>query len=86
MPPCCPKSDADRAALQAFEDEGIDPLYVLNAERAREEARSGVAKRGCRGSGGSDAATAEGTPAVRPVTAADAGGAGGAKKGRRKQG
>jgi hypothetical protein len=43
VPPYCPKSDADRGALKAFEDEVIDRLYVLNAERAREEARLGVA-------------------------------------------
>jgi hypothetical protein len=42
VPPYCPKSDADRAALQAFDDEVIDRLYVLNAERAREEARFGL--------------------------------------------
>lgn len=39
VPPYCPKSDAERAALQAFEDEVIDRLYVLNAERALEEQR-----------------------------------------------
>ncbi len=44
VPPYCPKSDADRAALQAFEDEVIDRLYVLNAERAREEQRLGTQK------------------------------------------
>jgi hypothetical protein len=43
VPPYCPKNDADRAALQTFDDEVIDRLYVLNAERAREEARLGVA-------------------------------------------
>jgi hypothetical protein len=46
VPPYCPTSDADRAALQAFEDEVIDRLYVLNAERAREEERLGLAGRG----------------------------------------
>jgi hypothetical protein len=43
VPPYCPKTDADREALQAFEDEVIDRLYVLNAERAREEQRQGAA-------------------------------------------
>jgi hypothetical protein len=43
VPPYCAKSDADRGALQAFEDEVIDRLYVLNAERARAEVRLGVA-------------------------------------------
>ena len=37
VPPYCPMSDADREGIQAFEDEVIDRLYVLNAERAREE-------------------------------------------------
>ena len=43
VPPFCPKTDADRAALQAFEDEVIDRLYVLNAERAAEEQRQQAA-------------------------------------------
>ena len=42
VPPYCPLTDADREALQAFEDEVIDRLYVLNAERAREEQRLGL--------------------------------------------
>ncbi|PRP99389.1 N-6 DNA Methylase [Enhygromyxa salina] len=42
-PPYCPLTPAERAAHQAFEDEVIDRLYVLNAERAREEARLGLA-------------------------------------------
>lgn len=42
VPPYCPRSDEDREALQAFEDEVIDRLYVLNAERAREEQRLGL--------------------------------------------
>jgi hypothetical protein len=48
VPPYCPKSDADRAALQAFEDEVIDRLYFLNAERAREEERLGIGAKGKR--------------------------------------
>ena len=43
VPPYCPLSDADREAVQAFEDEVIDRLYVLNAERAREEELLGKA-------------------------------------------
>lgn len=43
VPPYCPVSDADREALKAFEDEVIDRLYVLNAERARDEALLGRA-------------------------------------------
>ncbi|WP_438001482.1 DNA methyltransferase [Sorangium sp. So ce185] len=42
VPPYCPLTDKDREALQAFEDEVIDRLYVLNAERAREEQRLGL--------------------------------------------
>jgi hypothetical protein len=58
VPPFCPCTDGDRAALQAFEDDVIDRLYVLNAERACEEERLGLhvkkrkskdAKRGKRG-------------------------------------
>jgi hypothetical protein len=45
VPPYCPQSDADRAAVQAFDDEVIDRLYVLNAERAREEHRLGAARK-----------------------------------------
>ena len=40
-------TDEDRVALVAFEDELIDRLYVLNAERAVREARFGLhAKKG----------------------------------------
>ncbi|MFS8068880.1 MAG: hypothetical protein ACMG6S_21175, partial [Byssovorax sp.] len=37
-----PTSDEDCAAIQAFDDEVIDRLYMLNAERAREEQRLGL--------------------------------------------
>jgi hypothetical protein len=47
VPQYCPATDADRAAVQALEDEVIDRLYVLNAERAKEEERLGMgAKKG----------------------------------------
>ncbi len=42
VPPFCISTDVDRNALQAFEDEVVDRLYVLNAERAREEQRLGA--------------------------------------------
>jgi hypothetical protein len=42
VPSYCPLTDEDREALQSFEDEVIDRLYVLNAERAREEQRLGL--------------------------------------------
>jgi hypothetical protein len=44
VPPYCPLIDIERVAIQAFEDEVIDRLYVLNAERAREEKRRGLSK------------------------------------------
>ncbi|PKN50071.1 MAG: hypothetical protein CVU63_00365, partial [Deltaproteobacteria bacterium HGW-Deltaproteobacteria-20] len=37
VPPYCPLNEDDRAAIQAFEDEVIDRLFVLNAQRAEEE-------------------------------------------------
>jgi hypothetical protein len=39
VPPFCARTDLERAALQDFENEVIDRLHVLNAARAREEAR-----------------------------------------------
>ena len=42
VPPFCPNNSAEQAALQAFEDEVIDRLYVLNAERHREELKAGL--------------------------------------------
>ena len=38
VPPFCIATNEDRAALQAFEDEVIDRLFVLNELRAKEEA------------------------------------------------
>jgi hypothetical protein len=62
VPPYCPLMDQDREALQAFEDEVIDRLYVLNAERAREEQRLGLAGKK-RGRASSDDGDAEGESA-----------------------
>ena len=42
VPPYCPRTAAERKAVQDFEDEIIDRLYVLNAERAAEEKRLGL--------------------------------------------
>ena len=42
VPPFCPATSAEKRALQNFEDEIIDRLYVLNAERAVEEKRLGL--------------------------------------------
>ncbi|MCA9677592.1 MAG: hypothetical protein KC464_21395 [Myxococcales bacterium] len=38
VPPYCPATDAERAAVALFEDTVIDRLFALNAERAAEEA------------------------------------------------
>lgn len=38
VPPFCIATPADRAALQSFEDEVLDRLFLLNAERAKKEA------------------------------------------------
>jgi hypothetical protein len=43
VPPFCPTTDEERAALAAFSDEVIDRLFVLNAARAADEARKGTA-------------------------------------------
>ena len=42
VPPCRPKEDEARAAVQAFEDQVIDKLFALNAERAEEERKAGA--------------------------------------------
>jgi hypothetical protein len=66
VPPYCPTSDQDRDALQAFEDEIIDRLYVLNAERAREELRLGPAGKQNRTVAKDADAIGEETPAEAP--------------------
>ena len=45
VPPYCPENVAEDAAREEFEDEVIDRLYVLNAERAAEETRLGLNKK-----------------------------------------
>lgn len=45
VPAYCISSDSDRTALQSFEDEVIDRLFVLNAERTRKEAALGRGKK-----------------------------------------
>lgn len=42
VPPYCPLTDTDRTALQAFEDEIIDHLFQLNAQRAEQERAKGL--------------------------------------------
>jgi len=82
VPPYCPLTDEDKDALQAFEDEVIDRLYVLNAERAREEQRLGLAgkKKGRAASDDGDADEAAPKEATAPKKATRG------KKGADKQG
>jgi hypothetical protein len=42
VPPYCPASDVEMKAVTAFEDEVIDRLFALNAERAKEEELLGL--------------------------------------------
>lgn len=42
-PPYCPTTDAERAAVRAFDDEVIDRLFVRNAERAAHEGQAAAA-------------------------------------------
>jgi hypothetical protein len=42
VPPFCPATPAEQAALEAFNDEVIDRLFVLNAERAEQERLAGL--------------------------------------------
>ena len=42
VPAYCPTTPAEEEAVKAFEEEVVDRLYVLNAERAAEEARLGL--------------------------------------------
>jgi hypothetical protein len=42
-PPYCPATDAERAAVRAFEDEVIDRLFVRNAERAAPQRKAAAA-------------------------------------------
>jgi hypothetical protein len=44
VPPFCPKDASEQKALQTFGDAVIDRLFVLNAERAKEEERLGAGK------------------------------------------
>ena len=46
VPPYCPKTDADRAAIQAFEDAVIDRLFELNEKRAVEDRAAASATNG----------------------------------------
>jgi hypothetical protein len=82
VPPYCPLTDEDREALQAFEDEVIDRLYVLNAERAREEQRLGLGGkkkgRAVSDDGDGDEAAPKEAPAPKKATRG--------KKGAEKQG
>ena len=53
MPPYCPATEEERSAVQAFEDEVIDRLFVLNASRAAEERRVAAPPAGAKQNGAS---------------------------------
>jgi hypothetical protein len=62
VPPYCPTTEAEQKQLAAFEDEVIDRLFALNAERAKEEALLGLStKKGAAPEGGPDG----GAPATK---------------------
>ena len=63
VPPFCNATEQDRAALQAFEDEIIDRLFVLNELRAKEEAALG---RGAKQKAAPAAAPTAATAAAAP--------------------
>jgi hypothetical protein len=44
VPPFCPATVVEQKALETFQDQVIDRLFVLNAERAEEERRAGLGK------------------------------------------
>jgi hypothetical protein len=44
VPPFCPSNAAEQKALETFQDQVIDRLFVLNAQRAEEEKRAGIGK------------------------------------------
>lgn len=80
VPPFCVATDEKKAALARFEDEVIDRLFVLNAERAGKEARLGqtAKKGGAKKTKPSSSKAPEGD-AASPVAA------GGSKRGRGKK-
>ena len=71
VPPYCPLTAADKQAFLQFEDDIIDHLYVLNADRARDEARLGLVTKKSKHTtddapdAESDATTPTGSPAKR---------------------
>ena len=44
VPPFCPATVVEQRALETFQDQVIDRLFVLNAQRAEEEKRAGIGK------------------------------------------
>ena len=80
VPPYCPRTPAEEQALSAFEDDVIDRLFALNAERAKEEAllglsSAGPAKKAAKAAAGDDgAATTKKKPGRKKKTEPDQGG------------
>jgi Eco57I restriction-modification methylase/restriction-modification enzyme MmeI-like protein len=57
VPPYCPSGGEDKKKLEAFEDEVIDRLFVLNAKRAEEEKIKGLGAGGGKKRGAGKKAT-----------------------------
>jgi hypothetical protein len=64
VPPYCPQTDADHKAIESFEDEVIDRLFVLNAQRAEEERLKGLTAKGSKKGPGKSKKRA--TPSTQP--------------------
>jgi hypothetical protein len=71
VPPYCIANDEDKAKLAAFEDEVIDRLFVLNAERAGKEAvlGRGAKKGGAKKAEGTAVQSSSEAPTSKPSKA-----------------
>ena len=48
VPPYCPMNEGEQSAVKTFNEEAIDRLHVLNADRAAEEERQGLTNKTAR--------------------------------------
>ncbi|WP_437671206.1 Eco57I restriction-modification methylase domain-containing protein [Sorangium sp. So ce131] len=70
VPPYCPTTDADKQKLERFGDEVIDRLFVLNAQRAEEEKRRGLAPATAKQKGAAKGAASKKTGRSRSTASA----------------
>lgn len=68
VPPFCIATPADRAALQSFEDEVLDRLFLLNAARAKKEAVLGRGGKKAAANTNKKARPTSATSQAEPVT------------------